>query len=471
MNRTTNLRTKNWRTNSWRLLVLAVISVTAGSGATDVRESNVEPHFVQSRASACPCITTRVQPAVYLAAPSAPLATTGTAFTDWAFTATSSIQLCQGIEPLPGPQPMGQPPINAVQSGGHWCGNACQRPISGVDCLSGNGCGEPHWNTWGPIPWQAFAQGEYVGPARGPHVPEYHVRVDDLIEFIYVLTREELDQKYLLEVGDVIRIKSLIDPNLDREVTIQPDGTIDALLLGQVRVVRLSSDEITKLLNEQYKKFYKMTDINVTRVKTQTRLEDLRAAVDSRFFSGGQGKQVRVTPEGTISLPLIGAVPAQGLTLDELKREVDARYREVVAGLEVSPILAQRAPRYIYVVGEVRNPGRYDLQGPTTAMQSIALAGGWNNGGNLRQIVVFRRAEDWRLLATKLDIRGALYGERPQPADEIWLRDSDIVAVPKSSIQRVDDVLELVFTRGVYRAFPISFGYQFLSGGSTVITN
>jgi polysaccharide export outer membrane protein len=350
------------------------------------------------------------------------------------------------------------------------CRDACERPIQGVDCRAGNGCGEPHWNAWGPIPWQAFAQGEYVGPARLPHVPEYQLRVDDEIEFIYRLTREELSHGYQLEVGDEIRIESLIDPNLNRDVSVQPDGTIDLLLIGQARVVRRTVEEVRSDLNELYKKFYKVTDINVTRRKTQTRLEDLRAAVDSRFFSGGQGKRVRVTPEGTISLPSIGTVPAQGLSLTEMKREVDARYREVVDGLEVTPILAQRAPRFVFVVGEVRNPGRFDLQGPTTAMQSIALAGGWNNGGNLRQIVVFRRAEDWRLLATRLDVRGALYGERPSPADEIWLRDSDIVVVPKTSIQRIDDVIELIFSRGVYQAFPIGFGYQFPGGATTITT-
>jgi polysaccharide export outer membrane protein len=294
--------------------------------------------------------------------------------------------------------------------------------------------------------------------------------VDDQIEFIYRLTREELSRGYQLEVGDVIRIESIVDPNLNRELAVQPDGTIDLLYLGQVRVVRRTVQEVRRDLNEQYQRFYKVTDINVTRVKTQTRLEDLRAAVDSRFFSGGQGKLVRITPEGTISLPSIGVVPAQGLTLDEMKREVDARYQEVVDGLEVTPILAQRASRFIYVVGEVRNPGRFDLVGPTTVMQSIALAGGWNNGGNLREIVVFRRAEDWRLLATKLDVRGALYAARPSPADEIWLRDSDIVVVPKTSIQRIDDVIELVFTRGVYQALPVSLGYQF-PGGATVITS
>jgi len=349
------------------------------------------------------------------------------------------------------------------------CVDACNPPISGVDCRMGDGCGEPHWKAWGPIPWQAFAQGEYVGPARLSHVPEYHIRVDDQIEFIYRLTREELSRGYLLEVGDIIRIESIIDPTLNREVTIQPDGTVDLLLIGEVRVARRLASDVRADLNERYKKYYKVTDINVTRVKTQTRLEDLRAAVDSRFFSGGQGKQARVTPEGTISLPAIGTVPAQGLTLDELKLEVDERYRQVVDGLEVTPILAQRAPRFIYVVGEVRNPGRFDLQGPTTAMQSIALAGGWNNGGNLRQVVVFRRAEDWRLLATKLDIRGGLYGERPAPSDEIWLRDSDVVVVPKMPVQRIDDLAELIFTRGIYRIVPIGFGYQF-ANSSTIST-
>jgi len=259
----------------------------------------------------------------------------------------------------------------------------------------------------------------------------------------------------------------LIDPTLNRDVTIQPDGTIDALLIGQVRVVRSTAAEARADLNERYKQFYKTPDMNVTRLKTQTSVEDLIQAVNNRFFSGGQGKLVRVTPEGTVSLPSIGVIPAQGLTLEEIRQEVDARYRQIVSGLEVTPILSARAPRFIYVVGEVKNPGRFEMAGPTTAMQSLALAGGWINGGNLRQIVVFRRAEDWRLLATKLDIRGPLYGERPAPSDEIWLRDSDVVVIPKTPIRRADDLIELFMTRGVYSAFPVSFFYG-LRSGSTV---
>src|SRR5262245_50074139 len=321
------------------------------------------------------------------------------------------------------------------------CVNPCQPDVQGVDCAAGTGCGELHWRAWGPIPWQAFGQGEYVGPPRLSHVPEYRLRVDDVIEFVYRLKRDEVSRPYLLDVGDVLKVESLVDPTLNREVTVQPDGSIGLLLLGPVRGVRRTVEEIRNDLNEKYKKFYRITDLNVTRVKTQTRATDMLEAVNDRLFSGGEGKQVRVTPEGTISLPTIGVVPVQGLTLDEVRREVQERYDVVTDGLDLTPILLTRAPRFIYVVGEVRNPGRYELVAPSTVMQSIALAGGWNNGGNLRQIVVFRRAEDWRLLATKIDIRGALYGERPAPSDEIWLRDSDIVVVPKSPILRTDDLI------------------------------
>jgi polysaccharide export outer membrane protein len=73
----------------------------------------------------------------------------------------------------------------------------------------------------------------------------------------------------------------------------------------------------------------------------------------------------------------------------------------------------------------------------------------------LRQVVVFRRGDDWRLIATVLDLRGAVYGKNPGPSDEIWLNDSDIVIVPKAPILVVDEFIDLVFTRGIYGVLPM----------------
>src|SRR3954452_18636010 len=82
-------------------------------------------------------------------------------------------------------------------------------PIWGVDSAAGCHAGEVGWDARGLIPWQEFAQGEYVGHARTPHVPEYRIREGDLIAIYYRRTREELSRPYELQVGDHIRVESL----------------------------------------------------------------------------------------------------------------------------------------------------------------------------------------------------------------------------------------------------------------------
>jgi polysaccharide biosynthesis/export protein len=333
------------------------------------------------------------------------------------------------------------------------CGT--ENPIRmGVDCAAQCGPCPPKWNDWQPIPWQVFAHGEYVGPARTQHVPEYRLRVDDQLDFIYRLTRNETSEPYQLNVGDQIRVESLTDANLDRDLVIQPDGSITLRLLGQVRAARRTVEELRASLEEQYQKYYKTPAVTVTPLQVNTRLEDLRATVDGRFGSGGQTRSARVTPEGTIQLPGIGSIPAQGLSLSELEREINARYADLVGGIEVTSVLTLRAPRHVFVLGEVRQPGRFTLEGPTTVMQAISMAGGWNFGGDLKHVVVFRRAEDWRLIATKLDLHGALLGKQPCPADEIFLRDSDLVMLPKSSVLLTTDFIDLIFVRGIYGMVP-----------------
>jgi polysaccharide export outer membrane protein len=326
--------------------------------------------------------------------------------------------------------------------------------ITGVDSATSIASGEPDWGMRGPINFESYYQGEYVGPERLRHVDKYRLRVDDQLQFVYRVTRERLSRAYELNIGDSIRVESVADKDLDRELIIQPDGTITLRLLGQVMAAGRTVDELRRDLEKRYTEYYQEPAVTVTPKTVNTRLEDVRSTVDARAGNGGQQFASSIIPDGTVQLPAVGSVPAHGLTLEELEMEVNARYASIVSGLEVTAVLAQRAPRNIYVVGEVTQPGRVELVGPTTVMQAIALAQGWNNGANLRNVIVFRRAEDWRLLATKIDIQGALYGRRPAPADEIWLRDSDIVLVPKSPIRVIDDAIELLFTNGLYAAAP-----------------
>lgn len=359
----------------------------------------------------------------------------------------------------------------AVCSSGD-CAELCaSRPVvSGVDSHTCVRCGEPTWSMRGPIPWEVFAQGEYVGPHRCPHVPEYRLRPEDELELVFRLTRQRSAKLYELEVGDQILIESIADSELKRTLEVQPDGSITLPLVGQVLAAGLTTDQIRLELDRRFQQFYKDPAITVTPTKVNTRLFDLRDTVDRRQGLGGQFLLVRVAPDGTISVPALGRVPAQGLSLTELKRELDARYNAMFDGVEIVPILSRRAPRFIYVVGQVTQPGRFELTGPTTVIGALALAQGPTVGSNLRQIVIFRRASDWRLLATKVDIRGAMYGCRPAPSDELWLRDSDIVIVPKAPIKTVTDGISLVFTQGVYAVAPFLNNLFFAQAFSTEST-
>lgn len=354
-------------------------------------------------------------------------------------------------------------------------GPAAPHSLWSVDSAAGQGCGEVGWDSRVCGNWQSYAQGEYVGHARTAHVPEYRLRVGDQLAVFYLRTREVLSQPYQLQVGDAIRVESLTagggaaavgvadagaptpdGDGLSRQVIVQPDGTITLPLLGQVRAAGLSIPTLRDNLEVEYRTYYRVPAITVTAAKVDTRLEDLLETVDARGGNlGGRQLQVRVTPAGQINLPGIGAIYVQGLTITEAKMEIDARYAATIPGVRVTPDLSERAQRFLYVLGEVETPGQFELTGPTTVMQAIALAGGWNLGANLRQVVVFRRADDWRLIATMVDVRGALYARRPVPADEIWLNDSDLVLVPKTPIQMADEVVEQVFTRGVYAAVPL----------------
>ena len=101
---------------------------------------------------------------------------------------------------------------------------------------------------------------------------------------------------------------------------------------------------------------------------------------------------------------------------------------------------------------------------PTTVLGGIAMAGGHIIGANLRQVVIFRRGENWELISTLVDLRGAILGREAHPCDEIWLQDGDVIILPSSPIRLFDNFVRQVFTEGVYGIVPFrGFGIGSLS--------
>ncbi len=317
------------------------------------------------------------------------------------------------------------------------------------------------WQCPYDAPIDILGPGEYAGPARVHRVPEYRLRTGDVIQLLFTVVPLKAEGDYLLNVGDELMIESEADKEINRGtlrkgLIIQPDGTITLRRIGQAQAAGQSITQLRNLLEARYKEFYNEPGIDVTPVNTGSDVRQIREAFSGAGGFNPQEVLQTITPAGAIRLPRIGSVQAQGLTLEELKEEINIRYDEYVGGLEVEPSLEIEAPHYVYVMGEVNSPGRFRMDTPTTAVGAIALAGGDKAGANLRQVVVFRRGDSFELYSTLLDLRPAMLGRQAHPCDEIWVRDGDVIIVPRLPIKVLNNFIRMVFTDGIYGVMPFT---------------
>ncbi len=100
--------------------------------------------------------------------------------------------------------------------------------------------------------------------------------------------------------------------------------------------------------------------------------------------------EVTIRPDGTITLPLIGDVPAAGLTANVLAKRIGERLTEYVSSPIVTVQVKEVNSYFIYVLGEVIKPGKYPLKSYVNVMQGISLAGGFGPFANKNKIKVLR---------------------------------------------------------------------------------
>jgi polysaccharide export outer membrane protein len=85
-----------------------------------------------------------------------------------------------------------------------------------------------------------------------------------------------------------------------------------------------------------------------------------------------------VTPRGTISLPLIGELPVEGRTTLEIEAGLKDQYGErYLRDPQISVSVADFRSQPVSVVGAVKEPGVYQLQGDRRLVEVLAMAGGF----------------------------------------------------------------------------------------------
>ena len=102
-------------------------------------------------------------------------------------------------------------------------------------------------------------------------------------------------------------------------------------------------------------------------------------------------REVRVRPDGFMTVPLLGDVFAVAKTPKGLAAELSQQFARYVNGPVVTVTLGDSSTLRFYVVGEVNKPGEFPLSGRTTVMQALALAGGFRGYAKTEEVKIVRQ--------------------------------------------------------------------------------
>jgi polysaccharide export outer membrane protein len=141
---------------------------------------------------------------------------------------------------------------------------------------------------------------------------------------------------------------------------------------------------------------------------------------------------LQVTREGFILIPQVGQVFVSNLTLDQLREVLFGRLGRVYSGVKHGAdattrfdiAVASVRVNQVYVVGEVQQPGAYQISALGTVLTSLYAASGITNRANLRHIAV-RRLDRPEMTVDLYD-----YLLRGDKRSDIRLETGDVVFVP-----------------------------------------
>lgn len=136
---------------------------------------------------------------------------------------------------------------------------------------------------------------------------------------------------------------------------------------------------------------------------------------------------VTVRPDGMITLPLIGDLHAVGLKPDALRDVITKAASKYLEDINVTVVVRKINSRKAFITGEVRTPGGYDLAGPRTVMQLIAMAGGLTEYADGGKITIMRH-ENGQTRTLKFNYKDVSRGKSLEQNVEV--RPGDTVVVP-----------------------------------------
>lgn len=141
---------------------------------------------------------------------------------------------------------------------------------------------------------------------------------------------------------------------------------------------------------------------------------------------------VRVSEDGSITIPLLGKVMVEGLNKDALEKKL-ANLLEVkyIKNAKVSVFIREYQSRQVAVIGAVEEPGMYEIIGRQNLLQMISKAGGFTEKA-ANKLFVLREGKNGMTANISIDLEDLLINGNQKL--NIPLIADDVINVPVDKI-------------------------------------
>jgi polysaccharide export outer membrane protein len=136
-------------------------------------------------------------------------------------------------------------------------------------------------------------------------------------------------------------------------------------------------------------------------------------------------QSLQIRPDGKITLPLVGDVAAAGKTPAALRDILATSLKEFITNPVVTVIVVEAQPQTVSVIGEVNAPGTHPIKADTTVIEALALAGGFKDFANTKNIII-QRTTATGMKALKFNYKDAIRSE----GKPMCVEPGDVIIVP-----------------------------------------
>ena len=136
-------------------------------------------------------------------------------------------------------------------------------------------------------------------------------------------------------------------------------------------------------------------------------------------------QSLQIRPDGKITLPLVGDVPAAGYTPAALQDSITNSLKEYMTNPVVTVIVVEAQPQTISVIGEVNGPGTHIIKGQTSVIEALAMAGGFKDFANTKNIIIQRSGPNG-VKTLRFNYKDAIKSE----GKPMYVQAGDVIIVP-----------------------------------------